>query len=404
MFQKIKLQLNLENYFLLIIFLLPTYFFRFSIFGLPTNLWEILAILAIILALWKIGRNNVEFSGYEKKVTLLFLMIISGLILGIIKNGNYKIGLGVIKGWFLIPFFFAICAEKIVKNKKSAYSSLFLSAFFVSSAALIYKLLGIVTYDGRLAAFFNSPNYLAMYVAPGIIIGTITLVQNQKLKISAKGGSSYGGKNQNDNLKLKIIFINLLIAAVLFFTYSYTAWISVILALAIIFLLNNKFCKKYLIIICSIFFVLIFLLKDTAKFNDLASFDSRSSSASRMMIWQSVGKILSDNYVIGIGPGNFQDKYLAYQKYFPPYLEWAVPHPHNLFVAFWLYSGLLGLVSFIAILYFFFKKGLGDLRNHKAVRALAIGIVIYFLLHGLVDTTYFKNDLAVVFWLVVLGI
>jgi len=31
--------------------------------------------------------------------------------------------------------------------------------------------------------------------------------------------------------------------------------------------------------------------------------------------------------------------------------------------------------------------------------------MIYILLHGLIDTTYFKNDLAVVFWLAVaLGI
>ena len=25
-----------------------------------------------------------------------------------------------------------------------------------------------------------------------------------------------------------------------------------------------------------------------------------------------------------------------YQKHFPPYLEWAVPQPHNLYLAFWL--------------------------------------------------------------------
>lgn len=29
----------------------------------------------------------------------------------------------------------------------------------------------------------------------------------------------------------------------------------------------------------------------------------------------------------------------------------------------------------------------------------SLGIMFYFLLHGLVDTTYFKNDLAVIFWL-----
>jgi O-antigen ligase len=118
------------------------------------------------------------------------------------------------------------------------------------------------------------------------------------------------------------------------------------------------------------------------------------------MIWQSSGKILSDNWLLGIGPGNFQDKYLEYQKYFPPYLEWAVPHPHNLYLAFWLYGGLVGLVSFLVILYFFFKKvETPKLGVSTGVKYIALGVMIYVLLHGLVDTTIFKNDLAVVFWL-----
>ncbi|MEK7598133.1 MAG: hypothetical protein AAB487_00145, partial [Patescibacteria group bacterium] len=35
----------------------------------------------------------------------------------------------------------------------------------------------------------------------------------------------------------------------------------------------------------------------------------------------------------------------------------------------------------------------------SALRAIAMAIMFYILLHGLVDTTYFKNDLAVIFWL-----
>jgi len=28
-----------------------------------------------------------------------------------------------------------------------------------------------------------------------------------------------------------------------------------------------------------------------------------------------------------------------------------------------------------------------------------LGVMLYVLVHGIFDTTYFKNDLAVVFWL-----
>jgi O-antigen ligase len=115
------------------------------------------------------------------------------------------------------------------------------------------------------------------------------------------------------------------------------------------------------------------------------------------MIWQSAGKILEDNPTWGIGPGNFQEKYLEYQKYYPPYLEWAVPHPHNLYLAFYLYSGILGLAAFLLSIFFWLKKIMA--QKKEATVLVALGIIAYFLLHGMVDTTYFKNDLAVIFWL-----
>jgi len=394
MFPKLKEQFSLENYFLLVIFLLPVYLFRFSILSFPTTLWEILAGVAIIIAVWKIKKeDNLALTGYEKKIIFLFLLIIIGLVLGMAKSGNYSIGLGIIRGWFLAPFLFAFLANKIIKNKKRAYYSLYLSAFFVSAIALAYKISGVVTYDGRLQAFYNSPNYLAMYLAPAIIIGILELNSWKFQELSSR------------RKKLFLVCSFLFILVSLFFTYSYAAWVSVALAIAIVFLLNNKFSKKYLIIFFSIFLVLIFLLKDTTKFNDLVNLNNRSSLASRMMIWNSAGKILKDNYMIGIGPGNFEAKYLEYQKYFPPYLQWAVPHPHNLYLTFWLSAGILGLVSFLAILYLFFKNV--ETRHclvSTEMGCIASAVVIYFLLHGLVDTTYFKNDLAVVFWLMILAV
>ncbi|MFA6047405.1 MAG: O-antigen ligase family protein [Parcubacteria group bacterium] len=382
-----KKYLNLENYFLLVIFLLPAYLLRFTIFKIPENLWEILAVISIILALEKIKKeNNFTLSGYEKKIIFLFLIIIIGLALGMIKSGNYSVGLGIIKSWFLVPFAFAFLANRIIEDKKRLYSSLYLSILIVAVIALIYKFLGILTFDGRLQAFFNSPNYLAMFLAPGVIIGVF----------------SSGLKN----LKLLKILKLIIIALAIFFTYSYASWISIIFAVLIIFFLTHKISGKHILFLVLIFLIVVFLSKDTSKFQDLANYNSRSSLASRIMIWQSAEKIAKDNYLIGIGPGNFQDKYLEYQKYFPPYLQWAAPHPHNLYLAFWLSAGLIGLLAFIGILYLFFTKV--EMRQsamietrHCLVSTVAAGIIIYFLLHGLVDTTYFKNDLSVVFWMAI---
>jgi len=388
--------IKLENLIYLTIVTLPLYLVKVNFWGVPTNILEILMGIVIV---WGFFRWNKEtwrknFQTYKVEI-IIFVLIFLGLVVSFLSNGHQLRGLGIIKGWFILPALFswvACCSFKREK-KKNIFIALYISAFLTALVALAYLLLRNVTFDGRLQAFFDSPNYLAMYLAPGIIIGMIMLAQipNSKIQIP----------NKFQILKSKIYYpLSLLIMlSILFFTYSYAAWISVALALAIVFLVNNKFSQKYLIISGAIFLVLIFLLKDTAKFQDLVNFNQRSSLASRIMIWQSAGKILSDNWLWGIGPGNFQDKYLEYQKYFPPYLEWAVPHPHNLYLAFWLYGGLLGLLGFLGLVYFWLKNIIFGLDN--PVKLIALGIMLYILIHGLVDTTIFKNDLAVIFWLLI---
>ncbi|MEK7124040.1 MAG: hypothetical protein AAB851_04070, partial [Patescibacteria group bacterium] len=99
--------------------------------------------------------------------------------------------------------------------------------------------------------------------------------------------------------------------------------------------------------------------------------------------------------------------YLGYQKYFPPYLEWAVPQPHNLFLAFWLQTGIAGFCGLILIIFSFFKEktaalkqnggGLFHHQNYNFWLAAAMSVI---LIHGLIDTPYFKNDLSALFWLI----
>jgi O-antigen ligase len=144
--------------------------------------------------------------------------------------------------------------------------------------------------------------------------------------------------------------------------------------------------------------VLFFSQLEKNKLNDLINANGRSSFFSRMMIWRSAEKMIEDSWFWGIGAGNFQEKYLAYQKHFPAYLEWAVPHPHSVFLAFWLYGGIFGLVGFLTLIYFWFSSILRSQKNPN-LKMIGLGIMLYILFHGLVDTTYFKNDLAVIFWL-----
>jgi O-antigen ligase len=144
------------------------------------------------------------------------------------------------------------------------------------------------------------------------------------------------------------------------------------------------------------------------KFQSLITLSERSSFASRMMIWKSAWAIGSDNWILGIGPGRFQETYLSYQRFYPPYLEWAVPQPHNLYLAFWLQTGLLGLIGFIVLLVSWIRYRLKLIcdssqdADANKIRIILLVMILSMLVHGLIDTPYWKNDLSVVFWLLLL--
>ncbi len=371
---------RLENLIYLTIFALPVYLWRFSFF----NMLDILLGGCIIGGLLIYHKKFSPKTFFDKYRAIIFSagLILAGLVISVLWNKNYAVGFGIVKSWFLLPVLFSMVVGGVIEKERlrNIFFAYYLSAFLVALISLAYYFSGMVTFDLRLQGFFNSPNYLAMYLAPAIFIGW-SLFQETALK-----------------RKPLFVFLALVIFLALYLTRSYATWLALFGALVFVFVLEKKLNWKKalatLLFLCALFFSQM----GEKKLTDLLSFNERSSLESRIMIWRSAEKMLENSWLLGIGAGNFQTKYLENQKYFSPYLEWAVAHPHNLYLTFWLYGGIFGAAGFFALIYFWF---LGILRTQKnsQLRFIGLGIMGYILLCGLVDTTYFKNDLAVVFWL-----
>jgi O-antigen ligase len=368
------------------IFLLPLYLIRIKLLFFSSNSWEVISEIIFIvwfLKEWK-NINLKEFYSNYKRYIISAAIILFGLMASSLLNDNLEKNLGIIKSWFLIPIalMFVIISSILKEKIEKIFWFYYFSCFFVAVISLTFLFLGKMSYDGRLQSIFNSPNYLAMYLSPSLIIGAV-LKQNCKSKF------------------MSLFFLSSLVILISFyFTFSYAAWISTFVSVFVIFLMKNKISFKKIFIIAIILILLTFSQLKSSKLNDLVTFHPRSSLASRFMIWQSAGKILKDNWIIGIGSANFQNKYLEYQKYYPPYLEWAVPHPHNLYLAFWFSGGIAGLTGFLFLIGFLLKDICYKIKNESdSLAFISLGILLCILIHGLVDTTYFKNDLSVVFWL-----
>ncbi len=385
--------MTIENLFFLVILSLPLYLVRLDIFGVPTNVSELLAVLATTLLFIRERKSlSIKLRSVPKPVSSGVLLVLVGALSSLLFGNAYAVGFGILKGWFLIPILFSFALYVALASQaaiEKIFLSLYLSAAIVGAISLIYKLAGAVTFDNRLAAFYLSPNYLAMYLANGIFFGGYFWL------------SAFSQKQSWRNLGLHLVPLSAILFP-LYYTYSYGAWAAVFFSLLLTLLLVAP-RKKYMLggtsILLAVF--LLFSQISTQKFSALAQLSPRSSFASRDIIWKASLLMLRQHPVFGIGPGNFQAAYLSLQPHFPPYLEWAVPQPHNLFLAFWLQTGLLGLAGFLLLVVRVLHALLILLKNKKnaALAAPLLGFFIYTTLHGFIDTPYWKNDLAFLFWI-----
>lgn len=297
--------------------------------------------------------------------------------------------LGLLKSFIVLPLMLAVLIGVLGRSLGSQKSILFFWWLGILASALVGNFLllsGTLTYDGRLTSLYGSPNHFAMLLSPGVLIGLFLYetTQSKKRWLFALG--------------------TLLILVALLATRSYASIGAVIITSLLLWLpLKENVPVSWKPIVLSGLLLVggwLFLEDNTSKLQSIFDFEGRSSSTSRLMIWESAWKISQDNFPWGIGIGRFQTVYLDYQRYFPPYLEWAVPEPHNLFLSIFLSAGIFGLLGFLVVLGEIGKKLWRACFEEKSsfLARLYLSIIIWMLLVGLVDTPYFKNDLSFLFW------
>ena len=119
----------------------------------------------------------------------------------------------------------------------------------------------------------------------------------------------------------------------------------------------------------------------------------------RLIIWRESWAMLKDHPVFGAGFG-------AYPEVIKPYHRATVieifQFPHNILLNLWSETGLLGIMAFAWILWTWIRLSTHDARRTTHSSLLpALAIVLAIVVHGLVDVPYFKNDLAMLFWILI---
>ena len=122
----------------------------------------------------------------------------------------------------------------------------------------------------------------------------------------------------------------------------------------------------------------------------------------RSQLWSATLRMLRDHPLFGAGLSGFTERLGPY---------WNANHidrfidPHNILLNFWSETGILGVIAFGWILVTAFVVSWRGWRlSPPEWRPVHYGVflaMVAFVVHGLIDVPYFKNDLSLEFWTLV---
>ena len=126
------------------------------------------------------------------------------------------------------------------------------------------------------------------------------------------------------------------------------------------------------------------------------TFREHSSNNYRLNVWIACLKMLKDNWLFGIGPGNNTFR-LAYGLYMISGFDALAAY--NIILETAIETGIIGALVFISIFLLAFFKLHYLFWQKKSFFALAVFIsLISILTHGMVDTVFFRPQIFVPFW------
>ncbi|MBI2985065.1 MAG: O-antigen ligase family protein [Candidatus Kerfeldbacteria bacterium] len=376
-----------------IIVLWPTYLLRTAIVGIPTTTLE-LALYGVTAAVglrWLLGRESWHWARITRQSWWLLGLWVLAWVVAVIASPARPAGLGALKAWLVDPLLFAALLSFVVRtagDRRQIIGAAIISGATVALAGLAQLVWFRDTLqEGRLSSFFAPvANYAAMYLGP------LTVLAGALLLFRERNGVWWwllGGMS---------------VALVL--TLSFGAYLAVACGLLVAWSQLPSGMIKRRLLQTGIAAVILgaLIISQTKNFSQHFTFTGRSSGLVRTQIWVTSWALIQQHPWFGVGPNNFEAAYRAElpKHYFPP-LEWLVAQPHNLYLALWLETGLLGLLTFLALVVYHFRIVWRDFLPHPENRAVAVAslaALVTILIHGLVDTPYFKNDSAMEFMLV----
>jgi O-antigen ligase len=388
----------IKRLFSLLPFLLPLYVVRFQIGPIPTTLLEI-GIIALAIT-WLVIRGNAGVRDAWTRSSAwhwpVAFWILAGMIATIVSPVTLP-ALGLFRAYFIEPliiFFIGFDLIQTDENRNALWRSFGITTILLAAYAVVQLLApwlipspwNIPPNGPRATSIFPFPNALALFVTPiaalaiARVIAALNTMKERHEKIISR-----------DTWMDLAIFIA---GGVAILAAQSDGGLVALAAATFVAMLLHKHARKFAIELAIVGIIAIAAIAPLRAHIENVVLLKDWSGKVRMTIWQETTAMLMDRPLQGAGLGAYPTVILPYHSS-RNWME-VFQYPHNIILNLWSEVGLLGVVVFAWLIITWIKP------RRRTPRPFDLVVVTAILVHGLVDVPYFKNDLAVAFWLLIL--
>ena len=368
---------------------LPLYVVRFKYGPISTTLLEglVLATIAVYLAArWR--QHSLRFNRTPYDIPIV-LLLVAGAIAVFVPADKWH-ALGLYRAFFVEPI--AILYVTVDLLRRPAETRWVLLGLGIGTS--IFAVMNIVAFavayaEGTIVlgspptALYTSSPEVAMYLEPPLALAA---------------GFVLFSSERKDRL-LAIAWMAFLLPA-LALTLSRGAYFAIAVLVAVAVISNRR--RLWIaagVAAAAVVAVVLLLQIPLVQRRFAGQFDlgnSQGTIRGRLSIFTDTLSGLRDHPIFGVGLGGYH--YLFRGK---------IPeiYPHDVWLTFWVEVGLLGLIAFAAIYFGLLFRGWRAMpRVQGFYRPLlwgALGALVLWGVHGLVDSPYWKNDMSLEFWIIV---
>ncbi|MBO0727610.1 MAG: O-antigen ligase family protein [Acidimicrobiaceae bacterium] len=372
--------------------LTPAYFVRWHLGWYPTTALEMAVLVTIAtFAVESLWRRELP-AWWSPPLTIPTLVFLAAGVVAVVHSPLRVSALGLYRAYVVEPVAIALVMVTVVRKVSQAWA--IIAGFWVGGAVLavanIDAVLTAVLHHhlnvqiSAPVALYTSANSVAMYLVPLVALAAGGLLHARERLVRVASGA---------------FLVIGLSASIL--TYSRGGWLA-IGAAAVVVALSHRW-RWWLLGGITAAVVAVAAVPSVRR-RVLLEFQPGAANTAdpRLHLYSLTLRVLEHSPILGTGLDGLR---AAVIPIWGPGPTWWILYAHNLALSLWAELGLGGLLSFSwifgLVVFVSWRALLHGKPDWRALHVGVLGALAAIFVHGLVDTPYFKNDLALEFWALV---